>query len=75
MEHKWYVVRAVSGKERKVKEAIENEESSKEHDKTDVPSKLKSAKYIFTSHDDLSIMLLGYSMNNKINSLELSTSP
>ena len=25
MEHKWYVVRAVSGKERKVKEAIENE--------------------------------------------------
>ena len=24
-EHKWYVVRAVSGKERKVKEAIENE--------------------------------------------------
>ncbi|MDE0470319.1 MAG: transcription termination/antitermination protein NusG [Ekhidna sp.] len=25
MEHKWYVVRAVSGKERRVKEAIENE--------------------------------------------------
>ena len=25
MEHNWYVIRAVSGKERKVKEAIENE--------------------------------------------------
>ncbi len=30
MEHKWYVVRAVSGKERKVKEAIENEVARQE---------------------------------------------
>ena len=30
MEHKWYVVRAVSGKEKKVKEAIENEVARQE---------------------------------------------